>query len=104
MSGTFQGRVAFASIEFPGGTPTIANQSGDFGTPVTDGGVGKFTVPLVSPIDSADACISLSLRGAAGAPYVRSWTDTALTIWIEDFAGGFLDISCDIVIVVKPAN
>lgn len=104
MSGTFQGRVAFASIEFPGGTPTIISQSGDFDATVADDGVGKFTIPLVSPIDPAEASISLSLRGAPGAPYVRSWTDTSLSIWIGDFAGGFQDTNCDITIIVKPAN
>jgi len=31
MSGTFQGRVAFASIRYTGAVPAIVAQSGDFG-------------------------------------------------------------------------
>ena len=104
MSGTFQGRVAFASIAYTAGAPAFRVQSGDFGATITDGGSGDFTLVLATPIDPAEACISLAVRGAAGAASVASWTDTSLRIPVTDLTGAGADIDCDLIITVKPAN
>jgi hypothetical protein len=104
MSGTFQGRVAFASIGYNAGVPSFRVQSGDFGATITDGGTGDIGLVLATPIDPAEACISLTVRGSAGAAHVATWTDTALRILVTDLAGVAADIDCDLIITVKPAN
>lgn len=104
MSGTFQGRVAFASIEYVAGAPTFRVQSGDFDATIVDGGTGDFTLTLASPIDPAEACISFGCRGAAGAAHVATWTDTTLRVLVSDLAGAAADTDCDLTILVKPAN
>jgi len=104
MSGTFQGRVAFASIAYVANVPTFRVQSGDFVPTITDNGTGDFLLTFASPIDPAEACISLAVRGAAGAATVASWTDTDLRILVTDLAGGAPDTDCDLTILVKPAN
>jgi hypothetical protein len=103
MSGTFQGRVAFASIQYSGGIPAIVTQSGDFDS-VADTGTGIFTLTLSSPIDPNEACISLAIRGGSGAAHVNSWTDTTIEIHCQTLAGAAADRNTDVTILVKPAN
>jgi len=104
MSGTFQGRVAFASIAYVAGAPTFRVQSGDFGPTIADNGTGDFTLTLASPIDPAEACISFGVRGTSGAAAVATWTDTTLRIVVTDLAGAAADTDCDLTILVNPAN
>ena len=104
MSGTFQGRVAFASIAYVAGAPTFRVQSGDFSPTIIDGGTGDFTLTFASPIDPTDACICFASRGATSAPYVAAWTDTTLQVLVKDLSGAAADRDCDLTILVKPAN
>jgi hypothetical protein len=103
MSGTFQGRVAFASIRYTAGVPAIALQSGDFAS-VADTALGIFTLTLAAPIDPDEACGSLAIRGASGAAHINSWTDTTIEIHCQTLAGAAADRDTDIIIAVKPAN
>ena len=103
MSGTFSGRVAYASIRYTAGVPAIVVQSGDFAS-VANTGPGVFTLALASAIDPDEACCTLAIRGASGAAHVNSWTDTAIEIHCQTLAGAAADRNTDVTILVKPAN
>lgn len=104
MSGTFQGRVAFASIRYAGTVPSIFAQSGDFGAISAPGGAGVCEIVLASPIDPDEAFISFGFRGNAGEAHVAAWTDTLLTIHRTASGGVGADRDFDLTILVKPAN
>jgi hypothetical protein len=104
MSGTFQGRVAFASIRYTGAVPAIINQSGDFGAITALVGAGECTIVLLSPIDPDEAFISFGCRGLAGEAHVAAWTDTLLTVHRTNSAGAGADRNYDLTILVKPSN
>ena len=105
MSGTFQGRVAFASIRYTGIVPAIVNQSGDFGA-ITPTGInpGECTIVLSSPIDPDEAFISFGYRGLGGEAHVAAWTDTLLTVHRTGSGGAGADRNYDLTILVKPSN
>ena len=103
MSGTFQGRVAFASIRYTGAVPAIVNQSGDFGA-ITAGAAGVCNIVLVSPIDPDEGFISFGCRGLAGEVHVNTWTDTLLEVHRTNSAGAGADRDFDLTIIVKPSN
>jgi hypothetical protein len=103
MSGTFQGRIAFASIKFTAGVPSFLSQSGDFDAAITDNGAGDVTLTLANPIDPDEAIYTGSTRSAiAGAVTFKALTDTTIRVFIDDFTGTGADYDCDICILVKP--
>lgn len=104
MSGTFQGRVAFASIRYTGAVPAIVAQSGDFGAITAPGGAGICEIVLSTPIDPDEGFISFGCRGLAGEAHVNAWTDTLLTVHRTNSAGAGADRDFDLTILVKPAN
>lgn len=104
MAGTFQGRIAYASIAFTAGVPAFASQSGDFDSSITDNGVGDITLNLASgaAIDPSEAIYLGSVRGATpGSVTVISATDTTVRLGISDFTA-LADLDCDLAIIVKP--
>lgn len=108
MSGTFQGRLAYASFAVAGGAITITSQSGDFGTPGY-AGAGEFRLNLASPIDPAECAIALTPRTVAATPryavVLTSSTDNFIDVEVYNDTGTPADPSgLDISIVVKPAN
>lgn len=112
MSGTFQGRLAYASCNIAAG-PTIAfnAQSGDFDeTPLTPmyGGAGNYILTLSSPVDPNEAVYQISCRSAVGTVRVASIVSplaTTLQIEVLDETGANADpVGFDLTIVVKPAN
>lgn len=112
MSGTFQGRLAYASCNIAAG-PTIAfnAQSGDFDeTPLTPiyTGAGDYLLTLSSPIDPGEAVYQISCRTAVGTVRVASIVsalDASLQIEVLDETGTNADpVGFDLTIVVKPAN
>lgn len=105
MSGTFQGRIAFANITFPGGTPTIASQSGDFDS-IATGGAGVLDFTLKNEIDPDEAIYICTARTATDAAVsVSAATDSTIQLRIWDIAGAALaDLPCNIAILVKPVQ
>ncbi len=102
MSGTFQGRIAFASIAFNAGAPSFLSQSGDFDAAITDNGAGDVTLNLANPIDPDEAIFLGSVRGATqGSVTITSATDTTIRLAISDFTA-LADLDCDLAILVKP--
>jgi hypothetical protein len=102
MSGTFQGRIAFASIKFTAGAPSFLTQSGDFDAAITDNGAGDITLNLANPIDPSEAIFLGSVRGATqGSVTITSATDTTIRLGISDFSA-LADLACDLAILVKP--
>ena len=113
MSGTFQGRLAYASCAVAGAAVTFNSQSGDFDeTPTTPiyTGAGIFTLTLSSPIDSLEACYQVTCRSIAGRARIgivdsALTTDTTIVVRVFDDAGAAADpTGFDLTIVVKPAN
>lgn len=112
MSGTFQGRLAYASCAIVAGPAvTITSQSGDFDeTPVTPiyTGAGDYLLTLSSPIDPSEACYQITCRASAGDVRVASIlnaTDTTIRVQVLDETSAQADpAGFDIVVVVKPSN
>ena len=111
MSGTFQGRLAYASFAVAGGAITINSQSGDFDeTPFTPmyTGAGDYLLTLTSPIDPAEACYQISCRSAVGTVRVASIVSPlAGTLQIEvldETASNADPDGFDVTVIVKPAN
>ena len=113
MSGTFQGRLAYASFTVAGGAVTFNSQSGDFDeTPTTPiyTGVGDYLLTLSSPIDPAEASYQITCRTAAGRVCVpsiisASTTDSAIRIEVNDETAANVDpLGFDLTVVVKPSN
>lgn len=103
MSGTFQGRIAFANIIFTAGVPSIASQSGDFSSTVSDDGPGEFTLTLSSPIDPSEAIYLGNTRSALGGCVTfKAIADSTIQVFIDDFTGTGADYDCNIAILVKP--
>jgi hypothetical protein len=115
MSGTFQGRLAFASCTVAGAAVTFKSQSGDFDeTPVVPiyTGVGVYTLTLSSPIDPLEACYQVTCRSIALRPrtaIIDNALTTANTIVVrvfDDAGPGTPDDpnGFDLSISVKPSN
>lgn len=116
MSGTFQGRLAYASCAVNAGPPgvvTFNSQSGDFDeaptTPIYTA-VGIYLLALSNPIDPTDATFSVTCRDVAGRPAFATIDDalttaTEIGINVYDDGGAPFDPSgFDITIVVRPSN
>lgn len=102
MSGTFQGRIAFAKIAFTAGVPSLISQSGDFSETIADNGVGDIGLTLSSPIDPNEAIYLATVRGTTlGAVTIVAATDTLVRLGISDFSAE-ADLDCDLCILVKP--
>lgn len=102
MSGTFQGRIAFASITFPGGTATIASQSGDFDA-IANPNPGEINLTLKSEIDPAEAVYLLTVTDlSGGTAWLRGATDSTVLISTTDLAAAPADLPCNIAILIKP--
>lgn len=103
MSGTFQGRIAFASIRDVGtGTPTFRNQSGDFAsvTLVAPGTI-ELTYATGSEIDPSECVFSMVSRGRQLTFAVSSIGDTFVQIG-SALAGVATSDDFDLTILVKP--
>lgn len=103
MSGTFQGRIAFANIDFIAGpSASIASQSGDFASIAYDA-LGTVTLTLSSPIDPSEAIYLGNTRSTlAGCVNFVAVTDTTIQVFIDDFTGTGANYDCNIAILVKP--
>lgn len=99
MPGTFDGRLAFASILFAGpGAPAFRTQSGDFASVAVVGGVTRLT--FQDPIAPYQGFPSLTLRSATGGyASVVDWTGTYLDIETLDTTGAAAEIEFDLTIV-----
>ena len=101
MPGTFDGRVAYASIRFPApGAPAFRMQSGDFASVAVVGSVTRLT--FQDPIAPYQGFPSLTLRSATGG-YVSivDWTSTYLDIETLDTTGAAAEIDFDLTIVAQ---
>lgn len=110
MSGTFQGRVAFASCLVTPGSVTFQCQSGDFDSVVYNG-AGEFQIVLApgSQVDPAECALQLTIRstGLGLLGYVLdTQTDSTIDIEVVDTTGGFNILTdpfgFDLTILVKP--
>lgn len=99
MPGTFDGRLAFASILFTApGAPAFRTQSGDFASVAVVGGVTRLT--FQDPIAPYQGFPSLTLRSATGGyASVVDWTSTYLDIETLDTTGAAAEIEFDLTIV-----
>lgn len=104
MSGTFNGRIAYASIRFDGPTPFIENQSGDFSSvELVSGNV--FLVHLAEAIDPSEAVYLARLADLQEATVVvtrRETTDNRVAVVGLDRGGGASTYAFDLVVLVKP--
>jgi hypothetical protein len=101
MPGTFDGRLAFASIRFPApGAPEFRTQSGDFASVAVVGSVTRIT--FQAPIAPYQGFPSLTLRSATGG-YVSvvDWTSTYLDVETLDTTGAAAEIDFDLTIVAQ---
>lgn len=112
MSGTFQGRLAYASCTITGAPPSgiaITSQSGDF-TAAARGAAGQYTLTLGAEIDPAEACYQVTCRTLTGIVGIAtivsaSTNDSTIAIEVLDETSTLVDpVGFDIVVVVKPAN
>lgn len=112
MSGTFQGRLAYASCVPSGvgpGSVTFTSQSGDFASAAYLG-AGQYQLTLAAPIDPAECCYQLTCRTASPDVRVASiisatTNDTTIEIEVLDETATNADpLAFDLVVVVKPAN
>jgi len=104
MPGTFDGRVAFASVLFNGpGAPAFRTQSGDFASVAVVGGVTRLT--FQDPIAPYQGFPSLTLRSATGG-YVSvvDWTSTYLDVETLDTTGAAAEIEFDLAIVAQTVS
>lgn len=99
MPGTFDGRLAFASVLFAApGAPAFRTQSGDFASVAVVGGVTRLT--FQDPIAPYQGFPSLTLRSATGGyASVVDWTSTYLDIETLDTTGAAAEIEFDLTIV-----
>lgn len=112
MSGTFQGRLAYASCTITGAPPSglsITSQSGDF-TAAARSAAGQYTLTLGAEVDPSEACYQVTCRTLTGIVGVAtivpaSTNDSTVAIEVQDDTGALTDpVGFDIIIVVKPAN
>lgn len=108
MSGTFQGRVAYASFAVAGGAITTTSQSGDFDAP-SYSGVGEFRLNLLSQIDPSECVVQITPRNTAANPgygiVLTSSTDTFINVELYNDTGTLTDPpGFDVLVLVKPAN
>lgn len=104
MPGTFDGRLAFASILFPTpGAPAFRTQSGDFASVAVVGGVTRLT--FQDPIAPYQGFPSLTLRSATGG-YVSvvDWTSTYLDVETLDTTGAPAEIEFDLTVVQQTVS
>lgn len=104
MPGTFDGRLAFASILFTApGAPAFRTQSGDFASVAVVGGVTRLT--FQDPIAPYQGFPSLTLRSATGGyASVVDWTSTYLDIETLDTTGAAAEIEFDLTIVQQTVS
>lgn len=106
MSGTFQGRLAFAKITIDIDGGSLASQSGDF-SPTVDLSPGFITLTLVAPIAPSQAvylCSPISSVDACSLTFINI-TETTLVLSssiLEEEAWTSKAVSFDILILVKP--
>jgi hypothetical protein len=104
MSGTFQGRVAFAAVDVsPLG---FANQSGDFES-VANPNPGDFTLTLKNPIDPSEAVYFLEVMGKdgeRGQVWRAACTDTTIQVFTRNAAGALSNEDFDLLVLVKPVQ
>ena len=104
MSGTFQGRVAFAAVNV--GNLTFANQSGDFES-IANASPGQFTLTLKNPIDPSEAVYFLEVMGKdgeRGQVWRAACTDTTVVLFTRNQAGVLANENFDLLVLVKPVQ
>jgi hypothetical protein len=102
MSGTFQGRVAFASID--GGN--IVRQSGDFES-IANPDPGEFELTLKNPIDPSEAFYFLEVmgkNGERGQVFRSACTDTTVFVVTRNQLGTASNQDFDLLVLVKPVQ
>lgn len=104
MPGTFDGRLAFASVTFPApGAPTFRTQSGDFASVAVAGGVTRLT--LQDPISPYQGFANLTIRSATGGyATVVDWTNAYLDVETLDTTGAAAELDFDLTVVAQPVS
>ena len=102
MSGTFQGRVAFASVDET--TPSFVSQSGDFASVSKLASVFTLTYQAGAGIDPTECVFLATCRNTSGFAAVTAATDTTVEISTFTAGGAAGDRDFDLAILVKPAN
>ena len=104
MPGTFDGRIAFASIRFTApGAPAFRTQSGDFASVAVVGGVTRLT--FQDPIAPYQGFPSLTLRTATGGyASIVDWTSTYLDVETLDTTGAAAEIEFDLTVVQQTVS
>lgn len=101
MPGTFDGRVAFASILYPApGAPDFRTQSGDFASVSVVGGVARLV--FQDPIAPYQGFASLTVRAStAGIATIVDWTDAYVEVETADATGAPTELAFDLTIVTQ---
>jgi hypothetical protein len=102
MSGTFQGRVAFASVD----GVNIANQSGDFES-LANPNPGEFELTLKNPIDPSEAVYFVQVMGKdgeSGQVFRAACTDTTVFVVTRNDLGAAANEDFDLLVLVKPVQ
>lgn len=106
MSGTFNGRIAYASVSPIGGPigAEFTNQSGDFAS-VSSANPGEFDLVLSSPIDPSEA-IYVATTTEKDGEIVQVWraacTDTLVKVLTFSAPAVPASRQFDLAIIVKP--
>jgi hypothetical protein len=99
MPGTFNGRVAYASVRFTGpGAPEFRMQSGDFASVAMSGSLVRLT--FQDEMAPAESCAQLSVRESLGG-YARvgTWTNAYIEIQPLDTANAAAELDFDLVVL-----
>lgn len=108
MSGTFNGRTLFASVDAT--NATFRSQSGDFASVAVDGAPPNetFVLTLANPVDPAEATLTLgiseSLGGGDGAFATFEWVSSSeLRVEVSSqTTGDSVRADFDLAILVRP--
>jgi hypothetical protein len=106
MSGTFQGRVVFASVRFDGSQPSFLSQSGDFEPTIESlgDGPGIERLTLKNPIDPSEAFyVATPRESGANTISVSDTTDTTITLQLRTGAS-LAAVDFDLIVLVKPVQ
>lgn len=108
MSGTFNGRIAYASVSPIGGPigAQIDRQSGDFEY-VTSLGAGEFVLSLnadsfINPDEATYVATATGKDGHVAEVWRAACTESAVRVQTRDATGALHSESFDLAILVKP--
>jgi len=95
MPGTFDGRTAFASIDFPTpGAPSFLVQSGDFSAVSIVGSAVR--LDFNAPIAPSEGCARLAVRGGSGVATITDWTNSYIEVETFNLAGVATELAFDL--------